>query len=108
MVVPPMPWYSPNQGGYYLRKSQLLRLKDTSNEQRILVDNTHPSNMYPIYDSLNALSACPWRINKPVLDLVIKIFVNNGSKELDVPQPASEGPELPHMQKLVSIINYRF
>ena len=82
MVTPPLPWYSPAKGGYFLSKSNLLRLKPGLNEQRILIENTDPSNMYPIYDSLNTLSSCAWRINKRVLDLIVSVFVSKGNKEL--------------------------
>jgi len=26
MIIPPMPWYTPSHGGYFLSKSNLLRL----------------------------------------------------------------------------------
>jgi DNA-directed RNA polymerase len=82
MVTPPLPWYSPAKGGYFLSKSNLLRLKPGLNEQRILIENTDPSNMYPIYDSLNTLSSCAWRINKRILDLIVSVFIKKGNKDL--------------------------
>jgi DNA-directed RNA polymerase len=99
MIIPPMPWYSPSHGGYFLSKSNLLRLNSNMKEQRIMVENTNSSNMYPIYDSLNSLSYCPWRINKPILDLLMDIFNKGGNKELEVPEPESKGPEIPKFDK---------
>lgn len=32
-----------------------------------------------------------------ILDLIIEIFNNNGSKELNIPKPESEGPEIPRV-----------
>ena len=95
MLVPPMPWITPTNGGYYLTQSNLLRINNCFKEQRLLIDTIHPSKMNPTYDSLNILSACPWIINKPILDILIKVFNQNGSKELEVAQPASEGPQMP-------------
>jgi len=98
-LIPPMPWYTPNHGGYFLSKSELLRLGEEVNEQRVLLENTHQSNMYPIFDSLNTLSSCPWRINTCILDLLIHVFVNNGNKELEVAEPAWKGPQIPTKPK---------
>ena len=98
MIVPPMPWYMPTQGGYFLSRSNLLRLKSDLVEQRLLVESSHPSNMYPIFDSLNTLSACPWKINTQILDILIDIFVKDGNKELDVPEHVeTKGPKISKM-----------
>lgn len=70
--------------------------------------------LLPVFDSLNQLSAVPWRINTSVsvefrlmyvlfyfnltdiflrilqiLDLMIKIFVDGGSEKLNIPKPSS-------------------
>jgi DNA-directed RNA polymerase len=98
MISSPMPWFSPSQGGYFLSKSNLLRLKSNASEQINLVEKTHPSHMYSILDSLNALSSCPWRINARILDLTIDIFKKNGNKDLDIPEHAEfKGPEIPKL-----------
>jgi DNA-directed RNA polymerase len=69
-IVPPMPWFSTTQGGYFLSKSNLLRLDDTRlAEQKLLIDEAHPSKINIVYDALNSLSACPWRVNANILDL---------------------------------------
>ncbi len=99
MTIPPMPWHTPSHGGYFMSKSNLLRLSQNMKEQRIMVEKTAPSNMYSIYDSLNTLSYCPWRINTPILDLLIDIFNEGGDKELDVPEPEFKGPEIPKFDK---------
>ena len=100
MITSPMPWYMSNQGGYFLSKSNLLRLYGGSaQEQRLLVDQTNPVNMFPIYDSLNTLSTCAWKINTPILDMLIDIFNQDGNKDLEVPEPESKGPEVPKFPK---------
>ncbi|KAL1483340.1 hypothetical protein MTO96_012747 [Rhipicephalus appendiculatus] len=35
----------------------------------MVLEDTPVQQMYPSFDSLNILGLCPWRINKPVLDL---------------------------------------
>lgn len=95
MIVPPMPWYLTTQGGYFLSKSNLLRLSDSMQEQRILIDQSNGSSVHTVYDSLNSLSLCPWRVNTKILDLLIKVFNDGGNKDLDVPEPEWKGPQIP-------------
>ncbi len=93
MVASPLPWCSPAKGGYYLTQSNLLRVNASAlNEQHDMIDRAHPSQMYPVYDSLNILSSCAWKINTPILDMIIKVFRDNGDVELDIPKPAEFGP----------------
>lgn len=96
MLTPPLPWQSPISGGYFLDQCELLRLIDNKRgEQSNLIHKNHSSNMYPVYDSLNVLSDCAWKINTTVLDYIIKIFNDNGSKTLEIPEPAHAGPNYP-------------
>jgi DNA-directed RNA polymerase, mitochondrial len=100
MVIPPIPWHMPTQGGYILTKSDLLRLRSDMSEQRILIDKAHPSSMYSVFDSLNILSTCPWKINTRVLDILIDLFINGGNRELDVPElKEAQFPKLPNKTK---------
>lgn len=99
MIVPPVPWIHQSKGGYFFSKSNLLRLPESMEENNLLVERTEPSNMYPIYDSLNVLSSCPWKINKPILDLLIQLFRLDGDKELEVPEPSSRGPTIPKLSE---------
>lgn len=72
MLTLPVPWTQPEIGGYLLSSSNLLRLNTEHNEQYDLIKNSHNSQMHPVYDSLNTLASCPWKINKTVsLDLFI-------------------------------------
>lgn len=100
MLIPPIPWHMPTQGGYILTKSDLLRLRSDMNEQRKLIDKVHPSNMYAVYDSLNILSTCPWKINTRVLDMLIDLFVKGGNKDLDLPEfNETQFPKIPFKTK---------
>lgn len=102
MIVPPMPWYTSDQGGYFLTKSNLLRLSDSMQEQQriqIEASGSLTSTMNAVYDSLNTLGVCSWRVNKPILDLLIKLFNEGGSKDLDIPEPCERGPPIPKPPK---------
>jgi DNA-directed RNA polymerase, mitochondrial len=99
MLILPLPWSQPTQGGYFLYKSDLLRLGSGEHQQRIMIDNAPSSRMHPIFDSLNTLGSCAWRINTQILDLIIKIFRKNGNDELEVPKPSFMGPEIPKLDK---------
>ena len=91
MLVPPMPWHTHTHGGYFLSSSSLLRLsKDHIHEQLVMLDKAHPSAVHPVYDSLNTLSHCPWRINTVILDKLIEVFNAGGSKELGIPEDVSK------------------
>jgi DNA-directed RNA polymerase len=38
-----------------------------------------------LFDSINVLNSCPWKINQDVLDLLLNIFQQGGSRNLSVP-----------------------
>jgi len=64
-----------------------------------MIERTDQSSMYPIYDSLNTLSSCAWRINKPILDILIDVFNNNdANNNLDVALHSSQAPIIPKIK----------
>ncbi|KAL4707894.1 hypothetical protein ACJJTC_010329, partial [Scirpophaga incertulas] len=77
-TAPPAPWSAP-----------LIRLAYHVNTQMKRIADAPPTTMYPVYDSLNQLGEVPWVINKPILDLQLKIFRSGGNKKLDIPPPSS-------------------
>ncbi len=75
MTTTPIPWSSLDVGGYCLTSSNLLRINlDKHLEQYKFIQNSKPNEMYPIYDSLNLLASCPWKINTTVINLKAKSF----------------------------------
>ncbi|KAG8041705.1 hypothetical protein G9C98_007009 [Cotesia typhae] len=86
---PPRPWSSIRSGGYLLLKSDVIRVPLFAIEQLKRLEVTPPRQLWPALDCLNQLGSIPWNINKPVLDLAIKIFRDGGSVKLNVPQPPS-------------------
>ncbi|XP_018344252.1 PREDICTED: DNA-directed RNA polymerase, mitochondrial isoform X2 [Trachymyrmex septentrionalis] len=87
---PPRPWVNVNTGGYLFSKAAFVR--DFYMKSSHLLRNTPTKQLYPAFDSLNQLGSIPWRINVPMLDILIQIFRDGGSKELNVPQPSTVIP----------------
>uniref|UniRef100_A0A1L8DGQ1 DNA-directed RNA polymerase n=2 Tax=Nyssomyia neivai TaxID=330878 RepID=A0A1L8DGQ1_9DIPT len=108
MMCPPQPWNTPNQGGYLVTKSELIRLPHQAHQQWARISDASPRDIYPALDSLNQLAAVPWTVSGEVLDVVLEVFNSGGSARLDVPQPPSvlqpptgpqDGEELTNEQK---------
>lgn len=98
MLCPPQPWSTPNNGGYLMARSELIRLPQQAYQQWDIIKKIDSSQMYPALDSLNQLASIPWKVNTTVLDIILEVFNAGGNKSLDVPQPPSalEPPDLAH------------
>uniref|UniRef100_A0A8C8RP83 DNA-directed RNA polymerase n=1 Tax=Pelusios castaneus TaxID=367368 RepID=A0A8C8RP83_9SAUR len=94
MLCPPLPWTSARFGAYILIPTKLMRCLEGAVQHQLLLEKCPRSNLHAVLDSLNQLSNCPWKINQPVLDIVISIFNAKGSEKLNIPQPLSEAPKL--------------
>uniref|UniRef100_A0A7M4F9I4 DNA-directed RNA polymerase n=1 Tax=Crocodylus porosus TaxID=8502 RepID=A0A7M4F9I4_CROPO len=93
MLCPPIPWVSPSFGAYILSPTKLMRSTDGAVQHQILLDECPSATLHPVLDALNYLGNSPWKINQPVLDIVISIFNDKGSEKLDIPPPLSEAPK---------------
>ncbi|XP_057697349.1 DNA-directed RNA polymerase, mitochondrial [Corythoichthys intestinalis] len=93
MYCPPVPWTSAKFGAYLLTPVKLMRSVDGATQHEELLKRCQ--NLHPVLDSLNQLGNCAWRINKPLLDIIISIFNNLGDDKLDIPPPMSEAPKIP-------------
>ncbi|XP_071545761.1 DNA-directed RNA polymerase, mitochondrial [Panulirus ornatus] len=102
MVCPPIPWVSTKIGGYLLNDAKIVRLPYSAHLQKQRMEECGNQQLYPVMDSLNQLSTIPWRINKPILDIIIQLFNGKGCDELDIPQPPSECPEPQKIQSGMS------
>lgn len=85
MVCPPIPWTSPNNGGYLISKSDLVRLPYQFNNQTRMLKEAPAEQIYPPLDALNQLGSIPWKINTRILDLAIKVFRLGGDEKFHVP-----------------------
>ncbi|NXX51530.1 RPOM protein, partial [Tricholaema leucomelas] len=95
MLCPPVPWTSPHFGAYLLNDTKLMRFVDGVIHHQQLLEQCPPANLHPVLDALNQLGNCAWKINQPVLDIIISIFNDKGNEKLDIPPPPSEAPKPP-------------
>uniref|UniRef100_A0A452GXK6 DNA-directed RNA polymerase n=1 Tax=Gopherus agassizii TaxID=38772 RepID=A0A452GXK6_9SAUR len=93
MLCPPVPWTSPHFGAYILLPTKLMRCVEGAIQHQLLLEECPRSNLHSVLDALNQLGNCPWKINQPVLDIIISIFNAKGSEKLSVPPPLSEAPK---------------
>ncbi|KAG7327569.1 hypothetical protein KOW79_009175 [Hemibagrus wyckioides] len=95
MLCPPVPWTSAKSGAYLLTPTKLMRSVEGAIQHQLLLEKCQDEELYAVLDSLSQLGNCAWRINKPLLDIIISIFNDKGSEKLDVPPPVTEAPEIP-------------
>ncbi|XP_073977527.1 mitochondrial RNA polymerase isoform X2 [Rhodnius prolixus] len=92
MVIPPVPWNSLQSGGYVIAKTNFIRLPHQAVLQWKRLNEAPTSHLFPCFDSLNQLGSIPWKVNVPILDLVIKIFNDGGNSKLAIPESPSACP----------------
>ncbi|NXC31356.1 RPOM protein, partial [Campylorhamphus procurvoides] len=95
MLCPPVPWTSPHFGAFVVNDTKLMRFVDGTMQHQQLLDQCPPVNLHPVLDALTQLGNCAWKINQPVLDIIISIFNDKGNEQLDIPPPLSEAPKPP-------------
>ncbi|NXU37685.1 RPOM protein, partial [Drymodes brunneopygia] len=95
MLCPPVPWTSPNFGAFVLNDTKLMRFMDDTTHHQLFLEQWPVVNLHPVLDALNQLGNCAWKINQPVLDIIISIFNDKGDEKLDIPPPLSEAPKPP-------------
>lgn len=93
MWCPPVPWVSAQFGAYVVSPTKLMRFLDGTTQHQQVLDRCPRGDLFPVLDALNQLGNCPWKINGPVLDLIIFVFNNKGDEKLEVPPPPSEAPQ---------------
>uniref|UniRef100_A0A0N5A192 DNA-directed RNA polymerase n=1 Tax=Parastrongyloides trichosuri TaxID=131310 RepID=A0A0N5A192_PARTI len=81
MIVPPRPFLDYGKGGpLYTINCNIIR--DKVEYKKILVEEQMKmrlKNKYqgrPVWDAINELSSVPWKINKPILEIMLFIFGN--------------------------------
>lgn len=95
MQCPPVPWVSSHFGAYTLSPVKLMRCQDGVVQHELLLDECPHDHLCLVLDALNFLGNCPWKVNQPILDVIISIFNDKGNEKLDIPPPPSwEAKEL--------------
>ncbi|XP_025031948.1 DNA-directed RNA polymerase, mitochondrial, partial [Python bivittatus] len=95
MQCPPVPWVSSHFGAYTLSPVKLMRCANGVVQHQLLLEQCPHDHLCFVLDALNFLGNCPWKVNQPVLDLIISIFNDKGNEKLGIPPPPSlEAKEL--------------
>ena len=86
MIIPPKPWISWKSGGYLTSRSPVMRFNKLAGEQISYVKEASLTNRLPmVFDALNVLGKTAWVINKPILDVGIKLW-NEGKHIAGFPE----------------------
>lgn len=120
MVIPPKPWESPYEGGYYGELSKfvsLLRLHSGQGDSAFVKEYKKRLNhvdLSYIYKALNAMQDTPFTINKQVLEASEKILASGGGLGFPRTEPIPQLPWLTgefthdelkaHKKKMTNII----
>ncbi|VDK23199.1 unnamed protein product [Taenia asiatica] len=112
MLCPPLPWVDTKHAGYLLSSNDATRFIRKTNyfpggDAAANDDLDFDISTVPlVFDSLNALAACPWKVNKPVgsrrinhpiqafdiLDAMLQVAQGGGDKNLSIPETKSLFP----------------
>lgn len=108
-LVPPLPWLSTTTGGYLLTQTEFVRLPISAGQQEARLKSLPTEKIGGLLDSINVLNSCPWKMNQEVLDLLIQIFQQGGSRQLSVPVSVEHAklPEPLPLEKVDSILRYQ-
>lgn len=76
MLVRPRRWRSPTYGGYLLRRTGNLFVKQRNSNYH---EELRSVDIDKCYDAVNHIQDTPWRINKDVLNVMQEIWQSGGS-----------------------------
>lgn len=108
-VIPPLPWTSYNEGGYYgdlQSVSTLLRIRDTRTVfGKQYLRKLGQMELTNVRKAINAIQATPWRINTKVLDVMLKLKTMGGGRAglpyFDAAPKPVVLPEVPTEEQLI-------
>lgn len=92
MLVKPKPWLSHDQGGYLYNKTSVMRYKDSREQQSYVREASAQGALELVYASLDVLGSTPWKINRDIFDVVLKVW-NSGERMGKIPPAVYDKPE---------------
>lgn len=92
MLVKPKQWIAPDQGGYIYNKTYAMRFKESVEQLSYLRHASESGNVELIYAGLDVLGSTPWKINRKVFDVVLKVW-NSGERLGKLPPAVYEEHE---------------
>jgi len=103
MVVPPLPWTSPTEGGYRALNADFMRTHGCQVQQEAL----QHSDLSTVFDGLNVLGSVPWAINKKILKVAQKCW-DDGIVLGEIPSRTDlEVPPKPIKPEMREDVNYK-
>lgn len=75
MKCPPIPWSNLNIGGYLVTPTEFVRLPVQAVTQKQRLQEAPVQQLYPSFDALNQLAAVPWKVNRKILDCIMKVII---------------------------------
>lgn len=89
-IIPPRPWTSPFEGGYWTPRVRRLALVKT--HSRAYLEELAEQDMPDLYDGVNAMQNTAWCINNRMLDTIRELWTNGSTlggipSASDVPLP---------------------
>lgn len=82
-IIPPKPWTTPFDGGYWSGRVRRLTLVKTRNRQYL--EELCEREMPTVYAAINALQETPWSINRKVLEVMEHFWATDADNDL-IPQ----------------------
>jgi DNA-directed RNA polymerase, mitochondrial len=73
MVVPPVDWATPYNGGYLMLPTKLIRGRGTNRQSQVL-GSARPEDQKSIYDGVNAIQKVAWKINTRIYDIQTEAY----------------------------------
>ncbi|KAG0702802.1 hypothetical protein DFH29DRAFT_982201 [Suillus ampliporus] len=92
MLVKPKPWLNHDQGGYLYNRSAAMRFKDCQEQQTYLEHASALGNVELVYAGLDVLGSTPWKVNRNIFDVVLKVW-NSGDRLCKIPPAVFDQPE---------------
>lgn len=106
MLVQPKPWSAFDVGGYYTIPSKVVRQKTGDTSQRAYAATAiENGDMKKVLAGLDVLGKVPWQINKPVFEVMAKVW-NSGEglaglvpEHIDLERPADPPADANYQQR---------
>ncbi|PPQ83911.1 hypothetical protein CVT25_000656 [Psilocybe cyanescens] len=92
MLVKPRPWIHYNNGAYLFSRSFAMRFKESMEQESYMKAATEQGNLELVYAGLDFLGSTPWRVNKELFDVVLKVW-NSGKRMGKIPPAVHDEPE---------------
>lgn len=93
-IIPPKPWTTPYDGGYWSGLVKSLHLVKTPN--RNYLEELSNRDLSAVYASINAMQDTPWAVNKPVLEVLKQAWERGSTVGKIPPREPVELPPKPH------------